>query len=164
MCESPEVCNDDVSIKRLRSGQWTTEEESYASELIDLFLSGNIGISARNGQTLRSFLAKKLECDPMRISKKFAAFEGLLAKRFERDSSDVGDFISEQNMVRLQNLERIFLVKDVIVQSNRVKRRKYYDKSQIRSKIRKCFDSRTSTDVSEIFNKSDLELDFSIFD
>lgn len=53
----------------LRRGKWTTEEESYVKKIIDDFSSGMLPVAA--GTTLRSYLSEKLNCDPMRITKKF---------------------------------------------------------------------------------------------
>jgi hypothetical protein len=53
----------------LRRGKWTTEEEQYANRLIFEFKLGLLPLT--EGTTLRTFLSKLLQCDPMRISKKF---------------------------------------------------------------------------------------------
>lgn len=53
------------------SGKWTVREEAYANELIKSFELG-ILTDCEEGSTLRSYLARKLNCAPMRISKKFA--------------------------------------------------------------------------------------------
>jgi hypothetical protein len=53
----------------LRRGKWTTEEEVYANRLIHEFKLGLLPLT--EGTTLRTFLSKLLNCDPMRISKKF---------------------------------------------------------------------------------------------
>ena len=53
----------------LRRGKWTAEEESYANRLILEFKLGLLPLT--DGTTLRTFLSKLLNCDPMRISKKF---------------------------------------------------------------------------------------------
>lgn len=53
----------------LRRGKWTSEEESYANRLIYEFKLGLLPLT--EGTTLRTFLSKLLNCDPMRISKKF---------------------------------------------------------------------------------------------
>jgi hypothetical protein len=53
----------------LRRGKWTTEEEFYANRLIFEFKLGLLPLT--DGTTLRTFLSKLLNCDPMRISKKF---------------------------------------------------------------------------------------------
>jgi len=56
---------------KLRSGKWVAEEEAYANLLIEAFEKG-VASDCTNGSTLRSYLATKLQCAPMRISKKFA--------------------------------------------------------------------------------------------
>ena len=53
----------------LRRGKWTNEEELYANRLIQEFKAGLLPLT--DGTTLRTFLSKLLNCDPMRISKKF---------------------------------------------------------------------------------------------
>ena len=53
----------------LRRGKWTSEEEAYANRLIADFKAGLLPLT--DGTTLRSFLSKLLNCDPMRMSKKF---------------------------------------------------------------------------------------------
>ena len=53
----------------LRRGKWTPEEEAYSSRLITEFKAGKLPLT--DGTTLRTFLSKLLNCDPMRISKKF---------------------------------------------------------------------------------------------
>ncbi|KAL7456790.1 hypothetical protein ACHAWC_008263 [Mediolabrus comicus] len=54
----------------LRKGKWLEEEEEYTSRVIHHFGSGIFVLP--EGKTLRAFLADKLQCDPMRITKKFA--------------------------------------------------------------------------------------------
>ena len=63
--------NNNKDSDEPRSGKWTVEEESYANRLIIDFESGVLA-DCEEGCTLRSYLAKKLNCAPMRISKKFA--------------------------------------------------------------------------------------------
>ncbi|KAJ1398841.1 hypothetical protein B484DRAFT_339569 [Ochromonadaceae sp. CCMP2298] len=53
------------------SGKWTAEEETFANRLIEGFEGGTL-LDCDDGSTLRSYLAKRLNCAPMRISKKFA--------------------------------------------------------------------------------------------
>jgi hypothetical protein len=66
---SPPNKNHQQHQQNLRRGKWTPEEEAYVSRLIEEFRSGTLPIP--NGITLRTFLSKLLNCDPMRISKKF---------------------------------------------------------------------------------------------
>ena len=53
-----------------RKGKWTYEEEAYATRLIRDFKAGILPL--RDGASLRAYLADKLNCEPMRITKKFA--------------------------------------------------------------------------------------------
>eukprot|EP00547_Thalassionema_nitzschioides_P009435 CAMPEP_0194227504 /NCGR_PEP_ID=MMETSP0156-20130528/42892_1 /TAXON_ID=33649 /ORGANISM="Thalassionema nitzschioides, Strain L26-B" /LENGTH=514 /DNA_ID=CAMNT_0038959987 /DNA_START=1212 /DNA_END=2756 /DNA_ORIENTATION=- len=55
--------------RSLRRGKWTVEEEAYVARVIQDFNSGYLNAPA--GTTLRSYLSEKLQCDPMRITKKF---------------------------------------------------------------------------------------------
>ena len=47
-----------------------SEEEEYTTRIIHFFRTGLL--TPPDGMTLRSYLADKLNCDPMRITKKFA--------------------------------------------------------------------------------------------
>lgn len=55
----------------LRRGKWTSEEETYANAIIEAFENGTL-LGCENGCTLRAYLSRKLHCQPMRISKKYA--------------------------------------------------------------------------------------------
>ena len=56
--------------KGLRRGKWIPEEEAYAKRITTDFKAGVLPL--KDGTTLRCFLAERLKCDPMRISKKFS--------------------------------------------------------------------------------------------
>lgn len=75
--ESPE---SDQNKSHLRRGKWTPEEETYARAVISDFNSGYL--DAPIGTTLRAFLSTKLECDPMRVTKKFTKEDSLGKKVF----------------------------------------------------------------------------------
>lgn len=62
----------------LRRGKWTVEEETYVARVIQDFNSGYLEAPA--GTTLRTFLSDKLNCDPMRITKKFTG-DACIGKR-----------------------------------------------------------------------------------
>lgn len=62
--------------KRRKCGKWSKEEQAFADRLIDDFYRG-ISRGVENGQTLRTHLAQKLRCDPLRISKRFAGSNSL---------------------------------------------------------------------------------------
>jgi hypothetical protein len=59
-----------LNVEGVRRGKWSPEEQAYADRLIHDFEAGILPLE--NGATLRAYLSKKLNCDPMRISKKFA--------------------------------------------------------------------------------------------
>ena len=61
-----------------RRGKRTAEEETYVARVIQDFNSGFLDAPA--GTTLRTFLSDKLNCDPMRITKKFTG-EACIGKR-----------------------------------------------------------------------------------
>jgi hypothetical protein len=62
----------------LRRGKWTVEEEAYVARVIQDFNSGYLDAPA--GTTLRTYLSEKLQCDPMRITKKFTG-DACIGKR-----------------------------------------------------------------------------------
>lgn len=66
--QTPTLLDDD-SLQR--SGKWSGEEETFANQLVIDFETGAL-TDCEDGCTLRSYLARKLNCAPMRISKKFA--------------------------------------------------------------------------------------------
>lgn len=56
----------------LRKGKWTAEEEMYTNKVIETFNLGILKLAGHEkGITLRAYLANKLGCDPMRITKKY---------------------------------------------------------------------------------------------
>lgn len=83
----------------LRRGKWTTEEEAYATRLMNEFKSGLLPLT--DGTTLRAFLSKLLNCDPMRISKKFVGNNCIGKQVFRRRVADVSR-LSEEQLERLR--------------------------------------------------------------
>jgi hypothetical protein len=57
---------------RIRKGKWSPTEEAYTLRLMAEFKNGRLPPPIPEGTTLRQFLAQALNCDPLRISKKFA--------------------------------------------------------------------------------------------
>jgi len=104
----------------LRRGKWTSEEEAYANRLIGEFKSGLLPLT--DGTTLRNFLSKLLNCDPMRISKKFVGNNCIGKQVFRRRVAEINRITTEQmqqTKMELSELERRFL--DRVAQTNRVK-------------------------------------------
>jgi len=88
----------------LRKGKWTVEEEEYTTRIIHFFRTGLL--TPPEGLTLRSYLAEKLNCDPMRITKKFAG-ASCLGKRVyhlcERSTVTVADIeIAKAELAKLE--------------------------------------------------------------
>lgn len=104
----------------LRRGKWTSEEEAYANRLIMEFKAGLLPLT--DGTTLRTFLSKLLNCDPMRISKKFVGSNCIGKQVFRRRTADINRLTPEQiqqSRAELSELERRFLER--VAQNNRVK-------------------------------------------
>lgn len=78
----------------LRRGKWTPEEEAYANRLIQEFKAGLLPLT--DGTTLRTFLSKLLNCDPMRISKKFVGNNCIGKQVFRRRTAEINRLTSEQ--------------------------------------------------------------------
>lgn len=100
----------------LRRGKWTAEEEAYANRLIQEFKEGLLPLT--DGTTLRTFLSKLLNCDPMRISKKFVGSNCIGKQIFRRRSADVNNLTPdeiERTRFELSELEKKFL--DRVAQS-----------------------------------------------
>jgi hypothetical protein len=93
---------------------------AYANRLIQEFKAGLLPLT--DGTTLRTFLSKLLNCDPMRISKKFVGSNCIGKQVFRRRTADLNRLTPEQiqkSRAELSELERRFLER--VAQSNRVK-------------------------------------------
>ena len=96
----------------LRRGKWTPEEEAYASRLIQEFKAGLLPLT--DGTTLRTFLSKLLNCDPMRISKKFVGSNCIGKQVFRRRGAEVNNMTDadvSRTRSELGELERKFLAR-----------------------------------------------------
>uniref|UniRef100_A0A7S4JCB1 Uncharacterized protein n=1 Tax=Odontella aurita TaxID=265563 RepID=A0A7S4JCB1_9STRA len=93
------------SSATLRRGKWTAEEEVYVAQVIHDFNAGFL--SALAGTTLRSYLSDKLQCDPMRITKKFTGADCIGKRVFHpavRSSSNAA--VIDKAQLELDGLER----------------------------------------------------------
>lgn len=117
------VLSSSEGIKKVpyRRGKWTSEEEAYANRLIHEFKLGMLPLT--DGTTLRTFLSKLLNCDPMRISKKFVGQNCIGKQVFRRRPSEL-DKLTEEQLEKtrrdLSELERLFLER--VAQTNRSQR------------------------------------------
>lgn len=101
----------------VRRGKWTTEEEDYANRLIQEFHLGWLRLA--EGSTLRTFLAKVLKCDPMRISKKYVGANSIGKQVFKKCSTtDMTESEIKERTTAihedLRNLERRFAEKVLV--------------------------------------------------
>jgi hypothetical protein len=83
------------------------EEEEYTSRIIHYFSTGLLTLP--EGATLRSYLADKLNCDPMRITKKYAG-ASCLGRRVYHFRDRVHPTIAEIQVAKaeLDHLEQRF--------------------------------------------------------
>ena len=102
-----DISSHDVTSFHLCSQE---EEEEYATRVIYHFSLGLISLP--EGNTLRAFLAEKLQCDPMRITKKFPG-ASCLSKQInslcERPKFTPQEF--EAARLELERLEERFLLR-----------------------------------------------------
>lgn len=83
------------------------EEEEYTSRIIHYFSTGLLSLP--EGSTLRSYLAEKLNCDPMRVTKKYAGAACLGRRAYhlrDRPQPTVADI--QLAKTQLDELERRF--------------------------------------------------------
>jgi hypothetical protein len=92
--QQPTPVNNSKKGPALRRGKWTPEEEAYANRLIQEFKAGLLPLT--DGTTLRTFLSKLLNCDPMRISKKFVGSNCIGKQVFRRRNADMNRLTPEQ--------------------------------------------------------------------
>lgn len=115
--------NDKKAGKRkdgLRKGKWTAEEEKFANKIIEVFNAGLLKLQEEEkGITLRAYLAAKLDCDPMRITKKYTGASCLGKKVYHFDPKSIHAQEADLARRELELLERQFKAK--LEQMNRKK-------------------------------------------
>lgn len=122
MTTAPSAKRPRPSREGVRRGKWTSEEQAYADRLIRDFEAGILPLE--NGATLRAFLSKKLNCDPMRISKKFAGARCLGKQIFLKRTTEALDDTTKRDDESLKQLEENFLRSISNVSSNTSTRRR----------------------------------------
>lgn len=97
----------------LRSGKWTNEEEAYTVRIIHYFKLGLLDI--QEGTSLRWYLAKKLNCEAMRVTKKLKG-NSSIGKQIYRGSAVTKEKKIEMQRAseELANLKKLFLTSLVI--------------------------------------------------
>ncbi|CAB9506818.1 expressed unknown protein [Seminavis robusta] len=91
---------------KLHAGKWTPEEEAYVEGLMEEFRAGTLDI--QEGTTLRSFLAKKLNCKPKRISKKYEGKNYDGKQLYWNSEEPMSPMERRARMAKLQMLEKKF--------------------------------------------------------
>ncbi|KAG2824794.1 hypothetical protein PC111_g9672 [Phytophthora cactorum] len=104
----------------MRKGKWTAEESAYCDRLIEEFKKGNLPLA--EGTTLRTFLSKLLNCDPMRISKKYTGDQCIGKIIFRRREDEVSKDDMENIRKDLAELEKTYLEREQYNQRRREKR------------------------------------------
>jgi hypothetical protein len=96
-----------------RRGKWGSEEWAYAQRLVQDFQAGLLPLE--NGTSLRTLLATALNCDPMRISKKFVGRDCIGKQLYKRNVDAVvhlsATHTADAHQQHLLDLERVFLKK-----------------------------------------------------
>jgi hypothetical protein len=88
------------------------EEEMYTNKIIEAFNAGLLKLPENtSGVTLRSYLAEKLGCDPMRITKKYTGASCLGKRVYHKESSSANADEVEKVQKELLVLENKFLEK-----------------------------------------------------
>jgi len=110
------------SIKAgLRKGKWTPEEELYTNKVIEVFNAGLLKLGDHErGITLRAYLAEKLNCDPMRITKKYTGASCLGKRVYHFDYQRADNEEAERARRELQILENNFRMKLEVMNKKRM--------------------------------------------
>eukprot|EP00903_Cladosiphon_okamuranus_P013837 g12876.t1 len=103
------------STNTKRSGRWIIEEEDFARACIDAFNSGLLS-QVEEGTTLRAFLSERLQCQPMRVTKKLHGSKGM-GKRLYVRAKDSTPALMEAAARELEALEARF-AKKLLARSN----------------------------------------------
>ncbi|CAB9510822.1 expressed unknown protein [Seminavis robusta] len=93
----------------VHQGKWTPEEEAYVEALVEEFKLGLLPLA--EGTSLRTFLSKMLNCQPMRISKKFVGSNYNGKQVYVRRKNSLSNEEVRSRRAKLQELERKFLAK-----------------------------------------------------
>ena len=97
------------------------EEEKYTNKIIEAFNTGTIDLpESASGITLRAYLAEKLGCDPMRITKKYTGTSCLGKRVYHCDVSKASPEAINKIKLELNDLEIKF--KEKLEQTTREKR------------------------------------------
>ncbi len=104
------VCFMIIHLLTVKISSCQVEEENYANKIIQSFCIGTLRLdSDQKNVTLRSYLAEQLDCDPMRITKKYAGDSCLGKRVYREDQLSEEDFgLIESDRIELEELEHSF--------------------------------------------------------
>ncbi|DBA01675.1 TPA: hypothetical protein N0F65_010326 [Lagenidium giganteum] len=92
----------------LRSGKWTPEEEAFTNMIIHYFKRGLLNIE--DGTSLRWFLAKRLNCEAMRVTKKLKGNSSIGKQIFRAlENTPENRAAIEQAAIELAAVEKNFV-------------------------------------------------------
>ena len=88
----------------VRSGKWGREEEKYMAAVLAIHEDDAFPLA--NGTPLRTFLARLLNCSPMRVSKKFQ--KNPLGKRtYEPSAGNRFSFSAKEHSIKMRHLSTL---------------------------------------------------------
>lgn len=134
---------DELLAPKARRGKWTAEEEIFVERIVEDF---NLGIlDVQQGTTLRNFLSCVLNCDPMRITKKYTGNSSIGKRAFLK--ADEGTFGIEYIQMRRNEL-----------QGFKLKWYQYLNNSQSSTKPRSATKSTTKNELNVPNSLLDMKL------
>lgn len=115
---------------KLRSGKWTMEEELYVEQIVADFEAGTLDVP--EGTRLRSYLSKVLNCEPMRITKKFTRHDSIGKRVFvPLVKTKQNESMIEAAQKKVEDLRKFWIKKLIITEQwkNRKKSPSYGSES-----------------------------------
>eukprot|EP00607_Mallomonas_marina_P000790 CAMPEP_0182431544 /NCGR_PEP_ID=MMETSP1167-20130531/50054_1 /TAXON_ID=2988 /ORGANISM="Mallomonas Sp, Strain CCMP3275" /LENGTH=217 /DNA_ID=CAMNT_0024618015 /DNA_START=6 /DNA_END=656 /DNA_ORIENTATION=+ len=110
------------ATREWKKGKWTTEEHDYANMIVSCFKAG---YAPGCGQTtLRCYVAEKINCNPMRVSKKFSGLKGLGEKMNHLNSFNKEIELKMKTI--LEEKRSAFTAKEVEIERRANNKRKTY--------------------------------------
>ena len=110
------------------------EEERYTNKIIETFNAGTLQLpESASGVTLRAYLADKLGCDPMRITKKYTGASCLGKRVYHADSCNAPPEALQQVRIDLEDLEMKF--REKLEQTTRERREHELSAAEFQSHV-----------------------------
>jgi len=111
-----------------RRGKWTLEEENFTERIIEDFSIGILDL--KQGTTLRNFLSSILNCDPMRITKKYTGDLSIGKRVFMRANlMTISPEFLEKRKYELQNLKDTWF--RALIRAEKERREQFLEKGKL---------------------------------